>query len=171
MNIVNDLINKSVAAIEAIVKENPAVTHINLRRDDDQLVDVPLDQAVPTIKRHPSWRVVDGAYPKIALGKLGAPQKELPVILPKKPSEQVGTIENEPIFYGPHACEVCGETIVKGSKASGGHEFNAQHPTDIIYPNTHPDLTWVAHEHKKPTTPATPKTSRRGNTESDAKKK
>lgn len=44
------------------------------------------------------------------------------------------------VFYGPHACEVCGKLIVKASNASGGEAFDQ--PQGGAYPNT----VWEKHK-------------------------
>jgi hypothetical protein len=73
--------------IAAIVKENPAVTHINFRRDDEQLVDIPLGQADFIARQYPMWTVEDGGLPSIDV--VVARGAELPVIeVPPKPSEE-----------------------------------------------------------------------------------
>lgn len=43
------------------------------------------------------------------------------------------------VFYGPHPCRLCGDTIVKASRAQGGAEYDE--PDGPIYPNTQ----WVPH--------------------------
>ena len=49
------------------------------------------------------------------------------------------------IWYGPHACEVCGVVIVKAAREHGGAEFN--YPVGLtIYPNH----AWAPHVHLKP---------------------
>lgn len=82
----NSNVVRNVERIAEILKENPAVTHIYFRRDDEQLVDIPVNQAVQTAQREVYWRVMDGAVP--ALETVKAKREELPVILPAKPSEE-----------------------------------------------------------------------------------
>lgn len=69
------------------ILKNPAVTHIEMRREDDSLVDIPIAHADQTIRRQTSWIVVGGNYPQVELQILG---EELPVTeqLPLKPSEE-----------------------------------------------------------------------------------
>lgn len=48
------------------------------------------------------------------------------------------------IWYGPHACEVCGVSIIKAAREHGGAEFN--YPVGLtIYPNH----AWAPHVHLK----------------------
>ena len=44
------------------------------------------------------------------------------------------------IYYGPHACENCGEVVCKMGKEFGGNSFD--YPNTPIYPNTewHPHV-------------------------------
>lgn len=77
---------RNVAAIAEIVRKSPATTHINFRRDDEALIDVPLSQAEWTARQYPLWRVIDGGHPLVPLSV--AVGHELPVLdVPPKPSE------------------------------------------------------------------------------------
>lgn len=38
------------------------------------------------------------------------------------------------VWYGPHACGICGQLIIKAARAQGGAEYNA--PSGPVYPNT-----------------------------------
>lgn len=49
----------------------------------------------------------------------------------------------EAVFYGPHACEFCGKSIVTTSKdVPAGCEFIYEAAPEPIYPNT----KWAVHE-------------------------
>jgi hypothetical protein len=43
------------------------------------------------------------------------------------------------VYYGPHLCAECGETICRASLEQGGQKFD--YPAGIIYPNT----PWIEH--------------------------
>lgn len=92
MNTVNTLLESKIKKLNEIVADK-AVTHVNMRRPDDLLVDIPVEQALATIQRHPDWEVVDGAYPKVEFSSNS--KQELPV-LPAKPSEKL-EILNGPV--------------------------------------------------------------------------
>jgi hypothetical protein len=47
------------------------------------------------------------------------------------------------VYYGPHACGVCGVMIVKAAREQGGAEYDA--PSGPIYPNTR----WRPHVHRR----------------------
>lgn len=72
--------------IKEIIKENPAATHINMRREDDVLVDIPVVQADWMFRQHPLWVIVDGGFAALSIN---TSQEEQPVIVPPKPSETV----------------------------------------------------------------------------------
>lgn len=78
-------IEMAMGAVEKIIKENPAITHINLRREDGVLVDVPVAQVEITLKRHPNWIVEDGGVAE--LRTVSSVSQELPVMT-VKPSEE-----------------------------------------------------------------------------------
>lgn len=78
--------------------------------------------------------------------------------------------ENKSIWYGPHACSVCGVTIVKAAREDGGAEYEpparlleiyrrgAQNgDVDLVYP-----MTWTPHVHIAAQTPATSEPSDAG---------
>ncbi len=61
------------------------------------------------------------------------------------------------VWYGPHACEVCGVTIVKAARESGGAEFEPPArlmrvfnrgaeagDVDTVYP-----AVWMPHVHRE----------------------
>lgn len=54
------------------------------------------------------------------------------------------------IYYGPHACDNCGDVIVRAGREFGGNAFNQ--PEGPIYPNTE----WHVHicDPRKSKTPA-----------------
>ncbi len=64
--------------------------------------------------------------------------------------------ETETVWYGPHACEVCGAEIVKAAIEDGGamfdvperlkriyHRGSESGDVDVCYP-----MTWPPHVHK-----------------------
>lgn len=83
-------IDLNLQSLKEIQEENPATSHIYMRRDDGVMVDIPLGHAEFTIKNHPDWVVEGGAVPKIELAVSPAESAldELP-ILPPKPSEEM----------------------------------------------------------------------------------
>jgi hypothetical protein len=91
------------------------------------------------------WAREAGHYGRLAL-------RQTPIGNEK--GEQM-TETNDVIYYGPHACSVCGETIVKASAEHGGAEFDPPAAlmriyqrgaesgnVDIVYPQT-----WKPHVH------------------------
>jgi len=49
------------------------------------------------------------------------------------------------VYYGPHACDCCGETIVRQAIEQGGARMES-HPAGPVYPNTQ----WTVHICKAP---------------------
>lgn len=73
----------------------------------------------------------------------------------QKEHEPMSHPELSGVWYGPHACEVCGVTIVKAAREDGGAEFEPpgrlmaifhrgalSHDPDVVYP-----MTWTPHRH------------------------
>lgn len=56
--------------------------------------------------------------------------------------ESTGPSDPRIIYYGPHACDVCGELICRVSLEQGGDKFD--YPEGPIYPNT----VWQPHSCK-----------------------
>lgn len=86
----NEMLQRSLTEVKKIIEENPATTHIILRREDEQIVDIPIAGVELTLKNHPTWRVEKGAVPDIET--VGS-KEELPVILPPKPSEETSSTD------------------------------------------------------------------------------
>lgn len=82
-------IELNLQALKTELVNNPATTHVLLRRPDGVLVDIPLGQATFTIKNNPRWVFEGVAVPQIelAVSRKQQAQDELP-ILPPKPSEE-----------------------------------------------------------------------------------
>ena len=72
--------------------------------------------------------------------------------------------EDQTVYYGPHACEECGATIVKASRDHGGAAFDVPAHllrvfergaeagnVDIAYP-----ATWTPHVHREKTASPVP---------------
>lgn len=78
-------VEANLKAVKRILEEQPATTHINIRRADGLLVDIPLNGIDMTIKNHPTWMVDSGSHPDIPLAQIK--NKELPIV-PAKPSEE-----------------------------------------------------------------------------------
>lgn len=82
----------NLAALNDILAESPATTHVYLRRSDGVMIDIPLAHAEFTIRQHPDWMVEGGAVPQIELAVRPAADPnagELPLLpsIPMKPSE------------------------------------------------------------------------------------
>lgn len=107
----------NLRSLEQILKENPATTHINMRRDDGNLVDIPVGHARFTIKQYPNWVVESGAVPPI---ELAGSKEELPVI-PPKPSEEIKVLppKKEESTY-EKAEKLAEEAARKGAEGYGG---------------------------------------------------
>ena len=80
-----------------------------------------------------------------------SPIAEVLVRLKERPME----MESVRTWYGPHACEVCGVTIIKAAREDGGAEFEPPErlmrvyrrgsesaDVDLVYP-----MTWKPHVH------------------------
>lgn len=84
-------IELNLAGLQQELKSTPAATHCLLRRQDGVLVDIPIDQAEATIRRHDDWVFEGVAVPQIELAPptvaAQSAQEELPV-LPPLPSEE-----------------------------------------------------------------------------------
>lgn len=83
-------LDNSIVKIKEIVEAAPATTHINFRREDDVLVDVPLAHAEFTAKNHPNWTVEGGDHSDVDVAKSYSSSEELAVV-PPKPSEDEST--------------------------------------------------------------------------------
>lgn len=71
------------------------------------------------------------------------------------------TTQDAIISYGPHACEVCGITIIKAAREQGGEELEPPARLMEIYVrgsmNSNPHvvypMTWTPHMHREPFLP------------------
>jgi hypothetical protein len=75
-------IEKNLQMVRELKADNPAMTHIYLRRPDGVAVDIPLAQIEFTIRQRPEW-IVAGLPAKVVFPK---PVEEL-FEVPAKPSE------------------------------------------------------------------------------------
>lgn len=70
----------------ALKASNPNATHVYVRRDDDELVDIPIFHAEISLRNHPRWRVEGVATAAAKATHL--PLQAEKVSLPPKPSER-----------------------------------------------------------------------------------
>lgn len=67
-----------------MLAKNSMATHVLMRREDEQLVDIPLVQADFTFMQHPGW-ILEGVASN---QKLFVEKDTAPVVVPPKPSEE-----------------------------------------------------------------------------------
>lgn len=72
--------------IKELLREKPLATHVYFRRDDQQLVDVPILQSEFTLNNKPAWRVEALVGGEETFSPTATPEPELEV--PPKPSEE-----------------------------------------------------------------------------------
>lgn len=83
-----------------IKKQNPYITHVYMRTDDDRLVDIPIAQAEWTLRQFPTNTVEPVEHEEISAGEApasshahvtsvsaGAPSEDISV--PPRPSEEI----------------------------------------------------------------------------------
>lgn len=87
-------VTANLEKLKQLLEKKPDTTHVYMRRDDDQSVDIPIGTAILTIRNNPSWKLegVATAEPANMLGGRSAAShapKGPDIDVPAKPSEQV----------------------------------------------------------------------------------
>lgn len=57
MNEKNEMLDRKLAQLQKVLVTHPGLTHVYMRREDEVLVDITVDQAKPTLIRHPEWTI------------------------------------------------------------------------------------------------------------------
>lgn len=81
----------------------------------------------------------------------------------------------EVVWYGPHACAICGETIVKAARESGGAEFDPpkhlmrvfQRGSESCVPEIVYPAIWTPHVHNPDSHPSDPSVAPPGLTQGE----
>lgn len=132
--------NKNIEKINLILKETPNTKFIYMKRNGNQedIVDIPVKDAIPTIKRNPMWEVVEAIEQmdedikalfeedKVSPTKLPELKEKETITAPPTP-EPISDKEFEEIMSGGFApnnlkCSKC-EFVGKNEKSLKMHSF------------------------------------------------